>query len=297
MTICVNNFCKSGFGDRLIDIFVFSIFAKVVQQPIRIHWVPFQGMEFTDIPKWRFYDTLLTNFLSFFKLPESIRLEDTSSNDGLQFQEYLGGLTSPQGFYDKHLQNTLPLESYNKIVEEVRSEFGLHVPDYMPDVPYIFLHLRRTDKLRGVCETQINLDPEDTLEHLDNKTKMRIEEAKAKGHTHFYIASDSPETKQQYKEFIESLGLVVIQPANTHNLIESYFDSWMMKSASLIMVSTKYSTYSLSTALIYNKPLINVLTDSVYRKYKFEKHVNILQEVPTKESMYVLSSSANLQVS
>ena len=73
MTICVNNFCQSGFGDRLIDIFVFSIFSKVMKDTVRINWVPFQGMkDFQDVPKWRFTDTLLPNFLSFFKLPDSV---------------------------------------------------------------------------------------------------------------------------------------------------------------------------------------------------------------------------------
>ncbi len=284
MTICVNNFCQSGFGDRLIDIFVFSIFSKVMKDTVRINWIPFQGMkDFQDVPKWRFTDTLLPNFLSFFKLPDSIKLSGAPSYEGPQFHEYLGGLTSPQGFYEKHLQNSVSLESYNQIVEDVRKEFSFQIPDYVPDVPYIFLHLRRTDKLRGVCETQINLDPEDTLDHLDAKTKAHIEDAKRKGYTHFYIASDSVETKDEYKQFIESLGLTVLQPENTHKLIESYFDSWMMKSASIIMVSTKYSTYSLSTALIYNKPLLNVLTDSVYRKYKFDNHVNLLQELPVKQ--------------
>jgi hypothetical protein len=282
MTIAVPNFCKSGFGDRMIDLFALSVYSRIVGDDLRIHWIPFEGMPGIEVPSWRYQDTLLENFLSFFKLPSSIKLELTPSELENTFPNYLGGLTSPQTFYEKFLENNVSLERYNTVVEEVRKEFGFHVPDYVPETPYIFLHLRRTDKLRGVCETQINLDPEDTLAHLDAKTKGRIEEAKAKGHTHFYIASDSPETKREYKKFVESLGLTVIQPENTYNLLESYFDSWMMKSASFIMVSTKYSTYSLSTALIYNKPLLNVLSETVYRKYKFENHVNLIQTVPLR---------------
>lgn len=281
MVVAVNNFCKSGYGDRMIDLFVLSVYAKLTHENMHIHWVPFRGFDFTDIPQWRYYDTIRENFLSFFKLPPSLTLKDDAVLSDKQFDQYLGGLTSPFAFYEKYLQGRVPLEIFNLAVQDAKKEFGFQVPDYVPERPYIVLHLRRTDKLRGVCETQINLDPNDTLENLDKKTKERILEAKAKGYTDIFIASDSAETKEHYKSYIESQGLRVLQPENTHNLIESYYDTWIMKGAAVILVSTKYSTYSLSCALLYNRPLLNVLTEDVYRKYKFEKHVNLIQEIPS----------------
>lgn len=268
----------------MIDLFVLSVYSKLMNQTMRIHWVPFQGFDFTEIPPWRLTDTLRKNFLSFFKLPPQIQLEDNPVSAENIFDQYLGGLTSPYAFYEKYLEPRVPFEIYNLAVAETKQEFGFHVPDFISDTPYIVLHLRRTDKLRGVCETQINLNPMDTLENLDACTKKRILEAKEKGYTTFFLASDSPVTKQEYKDYIESLGLHVIEPENTYNLIESYYDTWIMKSAALILVSTKYSTYSLSCALIYDRPLLNVLTEEVYRKYKFEHHVTLLQEVPPLRS-------------
>lgn len=284
MVLAVNNFCKSGFGDRMIDLFIFSIYSKLLNDDINIHWIPFGDYSVKDFPQWRYLDTIRDNFLSFFKLPKSIKLNDTPTESGKKFDTYLGGLTSPQSFYENHLHSTIPLDYYNRIVEDTKQEFGIHVPDFVFEKPYIVLHLRRTDKLRGVCETQINRNPEDTLENLDTKTKERILEAKAKGYKHFFIASDSQETKEEYKQFIESEGLHVLQPENKYNLIESYYDTWVMKGSSLIMVSTKYSTYSLSCALIYNIPLLNVLTEEVYRKYKYNYHVQLVQEVPALKS-------------
>jgi len=281
MVIAVNNFCKSGYGDRMIDLFIFSIYSKLMRESVHIHWVPFRGFDFTDIPQWRYIDTLRENFLNFFKLPETIQLEDNPIQSEKHFDEYLGGLTSPYNFYQRYFQGRLPLEFFNFVVQETKKEFGIHIPDFVFEKPYIVVHLRRTDKLRGVCETQINRNSEDSIENLDKKTKQRILEAKEKGYQHFYIASDSVETKQEYTDYIKSLGLTVIQPENKYNLIESYYDTWIMKSSSIILVSTKYSTYSLSCALIYDKPLLNVLTEEVYRKYNYDKHVNLIQEIPS----------------
>jgi hypothetical protein len=280
MVLCVNNFCKSGFGDRMIDLFIFSIYSKLLNDEIYINWTPFQDYSLQYFPQWRYLDTIRTNFLSFFKLPTSIVLKDTPTESENTFDTYLGGLTSPYVFYEKHLHSALPYEFYNSIVEATKKEFGIQVPEFAFSEPYIVLHLRRTDKLRGVCETQINRNPEDTLENLDKKTKERILEAKEKGYKYFFIASDSQETKEEYKQFIESHHLHVLQPPNIYNLIESYYDTWVMKQSNLIMVSTKYSTYSLSCALIYDIPLLNVLTEEVYRKYKYEHHIKLVQEVP-----------------
>jgi hypothetical protein len=281
MVLGVNNFCKSGFGDRMIDLFVFSVYSKLIREDVHIHWVPFQGFDVKDIPQWRYIDTIRSNFLSFFKLPSSIVLQDNPIVTSNTFGKYLGGLTSPYAFYEEHLGGRVSIDLFNTIVEDTKAEFGFNVPTFKYHEPYIVLHLRRTDKLRGVCETQINRNPEDTIENLDKKTKERILEAKAKGYKNFFIASDSKETKEEYTNFLKSEGLCVIQPENIYNLIESYYDTWVMKSSNLIMVSTKYSTYSLSCALIYNIPLLNVLTEEVYRKYKFEKHVNLIQEIPS----------------
>jgi hypothetical protein len=290
MSIYIDNFCISGYGDRLLDLFILSILGKLTKNNIIINWIPFSKDEVIrdyNAPNWRWKDTLIENITSFFKLPSYIRLSNLNSLDKTNeiplpyiYKIPMGGTLSPYSFYDSCLKDILAYDNYKLLVEDTKKEFGLNIPDYKFDSPYITLHLRRTDKLRGVCITQINTNTEDTLENLDNKTREKILDAKNKGYKHFYIASDSSTTKEEYKKYIKALGLIVIEPTNPYNLLESYFDTWIMKSSSLIMVSIKYSTYSLSCALIFNVPLINVLTLDVYKKWNFDKSVELYEEVP-----------------
>jgi hypothetical protein len=280
MPISINNFCKSGYGDRILDLFVLSILTKVENTTSKIKWIPFEGVnEYSLIPSWRFLDTHIENFTSFFKLPSYIELVSHDTQEEKQFNDYLGGVISPLRFYDKYLTNVISHELYKDIVNTVKKDFGIKVDDYVHNKPYVTVHLRRTDKLRGVCVTQINLSSDDTLDILDKKTLESIQIAKEKGYTDFYLASDSSETKTLYTNKLNEMGLTVIQPSNKYNLIESYYDTWMMKSSSLIIVSTKYSTYSLFNALLFDIPLHNVLGHSLYDEFRYNEHVNIIRDL------------------
>jgi hypothetical protein len=281
MPISVNNFCRSGYGDRMLDLFVISILTKLYNTTSKIKWIPFEGQNFAEFPSWRFKDTHIENFIKFFKLPSYIELVSNDTNEQTKFNEYLGGVISPSLFYSKYLQNNIDNTLYKEVINNVKNDFSIRVDDYIHNKPYVTVHLRRTDKLKGICVTQINLSSDDTLEILDQKTLQSIEILKEKGYTDFYLASDSYETKSSYTLKLNAMGLTVINPHNKYDLLESYYDTWIMKSSSLIIVSTKYSTYSLFNALLFNIPLHNVLGHSLYDNYKFNEDVTIIRDLST----------------
>jgi hypothetical protein len=273
--IYVPNFSESGYGDRVLDLLVLSIYSYSKQKNMTIYWKEFQGMEdYADIPSWRFKDTKLENIQSFFVFPDYITLKSTpiAEDKSETFDKYIGGTTSPHEFLSKYMNNSISTEGYNDIIKNVKSHFGFKIPKYVHSVPYVAIHLRRTDKMRGVCETQI---VKSQLEFLNNETKNAIERAISKGFFNFFIASDDESSKQEFIDFIQSKNCNIFQPKNIHNLLESYYDTWILSSSSLIIPSMRYSTFSLFPALLFDVPLWYVLEECLYKKLNFHVHCNI----------------------
>lgn len=175
---------------------------------------------------------------------------------------------SPSRFYERFVTECSP-DIWAKTVKQVKSELDLHVPKYVSDTPYAVVHLRRTDKLRGADDYQLHRKD---LEMLNQETFAAI---RSSGFTNFYIATDDPSSRSEYVSYIESIGGHVIQPANIHNLLPSYFDTWMMRSSSFVIVSMRYSTFSLLPSLWWDVPLCTILPNASYFELGFDKDAPI----------------------
>jgi hypothetical protein len=276
INISANNFCLSGYGDRMMDLFNFAILANVYNAIISIKWVPFVDTTYKDYPSWRFQDTHISAITQFIKFPSYIELCETDTNHQYHANTYMGGTTSPEILYNE-FKDIITFDNFLKTIEEIKSDFKLHVENYVHPRPFITVHLRRTDKLRGRDGFQINISE---LSDLDIKTIIAIQGAKEKGYTDFYLASDSEETKKMYTENLNLMGLNVINPPNIHNLLESYYDTWLMCSSSLIIVSMKFSAFSLFPGLYFNIPIYNVYKNDAYTKYNsYIKIINDLSQI------------------
>lgn len=262
-------FTASGYGDRMIDLFLFSIISEIYNESVDIVWKSYEGNGI-EVPSWRFLDTELDNFLSMFKLPETLQLHKSPVFSRHMFNEYFGGCVSPYRLYSR-MNFNISEEMYNKLIDHLKSQFSLHIPLYNQESPYTVLHLRRSDKVRSNHTDEFMIHNSE-LEHLDNETKLAIQSSEYKT---FYIASDDPLCKQDYIQYIRSLGYTVIEPENQYNLLSSYFDTWMMFSSSCILVSMRYSNFSLFPALFKNIPLVTVLPPDRYIELGFHHHVNI----------------------
>jgi len=269
--LVVTHFTQSGYGDRMLDLLCLVSYSRAVGKNLYIRWQDFPGMEdFKEVPAWRYQDTKLENFTAFFRLPELTQLEYAIiPYPRHEWKPYIGGTRSPTTFYEQFVAGKVQIsfERWMTIVDQVKTELGFKVSSYVPENPYAIVHLRRTDKLRGVCATQI---VKDELAFLNQETFAAIQTAKDTGITDFYIATDDPSARGEYVTFIESIGGRVIQPENKHGLLSSYFDTWMMRSSSLIIASMRYSTFSLFPSLWWNIPLWTVLPDALHSTYKFK---------------------------
>ncbi len=269
--LVITNFTLSGYGDRMLDLLCMTAFSRAIGMKLYIRWQDFPGMEdFKDVPAWRYQDTKLDNFTAFFRLPDNVQLEyAVIPYPKHEWRPYLGGTRSPTAFYEEFVAGKvqISLERWMDLVNQVKSELGFKVSRYAPERPYAIVHLRRTDKLRGVCVTQI---VRDELAFLNQETFAAIQTAKDTGITDFYIATDDPSARAEYVTFIESIGCRVILPENKHGLLSSYFDTWMMRSSSLIIASMRYSTFSMFPSVWWDIPLWTVLPDALHPTYKFK---------------------------
>jgi len=273
--ININNFVSSGYGDRMLGLFLISILSKLKNKNINIKWIEFKKPHHTkDFPHWRYKDTNLENFISFFKLPSTISLKYELDPIHLHCTKDLFTIPcSPASFYDKFkLQDLVSQQEYNSIINTVKSEFGFNVSKFSYNEPYVTIHLRRTDKLCVNDEYSIDCSE---LE-LNNETKRAIRKAIDKKYTTFYLSSDDPSCKQEFIDFIINNNGKVIKPENIHNLIESYYDTWVMSSSSIIIPSINYSSFSLFPVLLFDIEMWTVLESSTYKNIGFCEHARII---------------------
>ena len=280
INLSVNNFCESGYGDRMMDLFIYSIISKAYNAKSYLKWTLFTETTWIGYPPWRFIDTDISLFISFIKLPSYIELVSANTNHQYTSIKYLGGCVSPLTIYHTLFKNTISHETFLRIVNSVKKDYSFQFDKYTHSKPYVTVHLRRTDKLRGYDNLQINMSE---LNDLDQKTIVAIQLAKAKGYTDFYLASDSDETKKLYTAKLNEMGLHVIQPPNTHNLLESYYDTWIMSSSSLILVSMRYSAFSLFSALYFDIPIYNVIGHEPYEN--FSQYITLIKDLNQLKSI------------
>ena len=244
----------------MIDLLDYATYGAIRNADVYIQWRPYTVK--SQDPTWRALDTSLSNVVSFFKIPSWIHLVEHPPSIPYEiWSDHLGGVVSPTKF----------CKDLGVPFVDVRRFFTLNVPLYVPPTEYTVVHLRRTDKLNGVDKWMISANE---VGRLDELTRDAIG---IHGHSTIYVASDDLDTKRIYEAWLEDRGYTVLHPTNSYNLLPSYFDLWMMWSASRIIVSMKYTTFSLVPALLRDIPIFPVLGTEQYVSFE-----PILRYVDTK---------------
>lgn len=251
LRLYVPNTARSGLGDRMLDLLVYATIGAIRNADVYVQWHRYD-LKASD-PNWRALDTRTSRIKSFFKLPSWVHLVEAPPPEPYEvWPRFIGGVIPPHEFCKQQGAEFI----------DVRSSFGMKIPSYLSDVPYTVVHLRRTDKLRGFDMYMIDSKE---LPQLDQLTQEAIQKYSDKT---VYVASDDASAKVAYETWLRDNGYTVIQPPNTHSLLPSYFDLWMMWSASRILVSMKYTTFSLLPALLQNIPIHPVLGTELYEKFE-----------------------------
>lgn len=279
---------KSGIGDRLIDIILVYTYCKYLNcNKLFLHW--YEGDELigngNDIYSQarikktpnRKYDYLLKNFNKFVELPNDIifvtiyqlnKLADDKTNN-IFFDEYLGVRYTVYEFIkhyeikDKKTFENMYFENFKKITFK-------NIPDEIINIfnvdNIITIHLRRGDKVVNDNGITNNITYYD-LENLDNKTEKYITNLIDKN-IKVCIVSDEKDKRDEYLNKFKNLLYF-----DGDNVSQTYIDLFCLSKSSEILLSQKFSSFSILACLINCSKLNYILDGEIINK--FSKYKNI----------------------
>jgi hypothetical protein len=142
------NSTKSGLCDRLLDLFLITSYAQLLDKKIYLKWEiqPINNVQKQIWNSIRFDDYKIENVKKYFIFPNIINILfenefETEINNILEndiiFNDYLGGIYSPFTFYERFIDNTkYTIEMYINIFNNLIMEFKA-TENLLKLIPYI----------------------------------------------------------------------------------------------------------------------------------------------------------------
>lgn len=290
---------KSGLCDRLIDFSLMATYARLNNSKFSSKWVPLStnlgdkayyhasesnmngenlildnsGHHCKMFKEVRYNDYKYENFLKYFSLPEDtfINLDETNRHNLWYYDGYLGGVYSPKLFYDKFFptQNSIDvfIKEFYKVCSEFKPTKKLLDISKIDCVPNLAIHLRREDKVRLHDDSKYALDYRE-LNLINDLTEKTINNfLEKKPNSKIIFCSDDETEKKRWEEKYESHSLQT--PSFEFDYEQTYFDIYVMSISENILLSQRYSGFSMFSSFINKKNFIYLLKDSqiVEKKY------------------------------
>ena len=290
---------KSGLCDRLIDFSLMATFARLNNSKFSSKWVPLStnlndkayyhaseenkngenlilddsGIHSKFFKEVRYNDYKSENFLKYFTLPENtyIDLDESNLSNLSYYDGYLGGNQSPKLFYEKFIKNgtskdTFINEFYNLCngFKPTKKLLDISKIEYIPNLT---IHLRREDKVRLTDDSKFALDYRE-LDMINELTEKTINIFLDKNpNSKILFCSDDYEEKKRWEEKYKNY--VIKTPSFDYDYEQTYFDIYVMSISDNILLSQRYSGFSMFSSFINKKNFIYLLKDSqiVERQY------------------------------
>ena len=290
---------KSGLCDRLIDFSLMATYARLNNSKFSSKWVPLStnyndktyfhagdvyedgnklsldssGIHCKFFKDVRYNDYKKENLLKYFTLPENtfIDIDETGLNNLWYYDGYIGGNQSPILFYDKFNLNGASINDFIKEFYTVCSEFKptekLIEISKVEHIPNLTIHLRREDKVRLTDDSKIALDYRE-LDTINDLTEKAINHFLEKTpNSKILFCSDDEEEKKRWEKKYENN--IIKTPTFEFDYEQTYYDIYIMSISDNILLSQRYSGFSMFSSFINKKNFIYLLKDSqiVERKY------------------------------
>jgi len=279
----------SGLADRLMDLFLMATVSKCANLDLCVLWA--ENKDITEFqlkvwPKERFSNWRPEVFLEYLQLPSFIEFLEEEKWNSLNtdknyiFSDYLGGVYSPNSFYDKFYDLLKKDLQVNFSKSTFESEFYQLLHSFRPTkrlelalnniaFPDISVHLRRTDKVVASPDAvQIHTKE---LKFLNEITKTCLEDLISKNSAsnkkiNIYFCSDDPLIKNKWEKLYKGNSKInVLHTPESINSIEStYFDLFMLSRSKFILLSQMHSNFSLFASLINQSKLIYLFKNNPF---------------------------------
>jgi hypothetical protein len=288
---------KSGIGDRMMDIMLMNTFANFIDAKLYLNWSDSEKMLMgnkTNIPSiirhektpYRSRDFKFKNFTKFLELPNDINfvseleiIKLSKSTNTINFCDYLGMQYSPHAFLDKYL-TPLPSEERTRFIENYMQNFKLIKFKNIPsDIINLFvnteitaIHLRRSDKV-VVNPDKVSISI-DEVENLDKITEAFCNYLISKGKKNILFVSDEKEVKLKYLEkFKHKCNAIII---NVDEILQTYVDLYCLAHAECILMSQKFSAFSLFASCINQTKLYYIYSNPILESYNHTVNISTL---------------------
>jgi hypothetical protein len=295
---------KSGLCDRLIDFSLLATYARMNNLKFSSRWPTiytnyhnksyyhasennlngentildnssFHCKFFKEV---RYDDYKSENFLRYFTLPENtfIDIDESNFKNIIYFNEYIGGMLSPNNFYEKFFKNTISLNNFI-------SEFYSLCNEYKPTkklldiskieyIPNLTIHLRREDKVRLGNIDNVTLDYRE-LDNINILTEKAINEfLQKKPNSKILFCSDDKEEKKIWEEKYKNN--IIITPNFEFEYEQTFYDIYVMSISDNILLSQRYSGFSMFSSFINKKNYIYLLKDGKIIEKEYYKLEN-----------------------
>ena len=278
------NSTNSGLGDRLIDIFLMSAYAKSLNSELYFDWRTFDGIHEWELNNserkvWeeiRYVDYLYENFSNYFTLPSNVHINEDSVDCSVYVEFYLGGVYSPHSFHRKFLIDNISIEDFLRHFYDSLDEFRptIKLLDIVGDKVKvdIAVHLRRQDKVRlDSCPVTLR---EDQISDLNIKTMDILNSLLSESNNILYISSDDESEKEIYKNKYNGCSVDNFKISEIYE--KTYVDIYMMSMCDTIILSQKHSSFSLFASLLKRSKFIYFYEECQINIMEFNKLDNMI---------------------
>lgn len=246
---------------------------------LRYQKTPYRTEDF----KFKYFNNFIDlpndiNIVSEFEIIKLIKLKDT-----IKFYDYLGMQFTPYTFLDKYQPNLNLQEKqifYNKLMYNFRQIKFKNIPqdifNLFKNTKIIVIHLRGSDKVVNTVE-ESNVCygiPINELENLDKITEKFCNYFISKGEKNILFVSDEKEIKLKYYEkFKDKCNAIIL---NVDEISQLYIDLYCLAHANCILLSQKFSAFSLFASCINQTNLYYIYPNFILESYNHTKHISTL---------------------
>ena len=247
---CVFGHHDAGLGDRLLDSIGYAVVCKRQGKSPTLNWCrdmsafnSSQGrtMYSPDLFDFPFETTCVSNFMR-------------GIHSGYSLNPY--GVADMLGIdVDAEL-----IKDYVDIATRIRPAPSLDMPLDLADV--IGVHLRKSDKISDkAIATHITIDE---LANIITRVKNHILANYDQGQR-FFVCSEDSKHRGEFVGFLISNGFVVVESGDTTR--SDVVDFFYLSRCREILQGIKYSTFSMTAAIIGQIPLINFANDDFVKNW------------------------------